>query len=152
VQEFTSTSVYGVVTNFAGDSLPFAPKWTLTLNGDYVLPIHFSDGETFLGATANYRDTEDAYIGASRIPLPASVDGHATTRSEYQYPFVIPSYTTVDIRAGYRTQGDRFNVTLWGKNVFDRYIVNNAVSYNDIIVRETGMPVTYGVSFGYKFK
>jgi len=152
VQEFTSTSVYGVVTNFAGDSLPFAPKWTLTLNGDYVLPLHFSDGETFLGATANYRDTEDAYIGASTIPLPASVDGHATTRSEYEYPFVIPSYTTVDVRAGYRTQGDRFNVTLWGKNVFNRYIVNNAVSYNDIIVRETGMPVTYGVSFGYKFK
>jgi len=152
VQEFSSTSVYGVVTNFAGDSLPFAPKWTFTLNGDYVLPIHMGgDGETFVGATANYRATEDAYIGASSIPLPSSVNGHAATRSEYQYPFVIPSYTTVDVRAGYRTPGGRFNVTLWGKNVFNRYIVDNAISYNDIIVRETGQPVTYGVSFGYKF-
>jgi iron complex outermembrane recepter protein len=57
----------------------------------------------------------------------------------------------VDVRAGYRTPGGRFNVTLWGKNVFNRYIVDNAISYNDIIVRETGQPVTYGVSFGYKF-
>jgi iron complex outermembrane receptor protein len=152
VQEFTSTSVYGVVTNFAGDSLPFAPRWTFTLNGDYVLPIHLGgDGQWFVGATANYRATEDAYIGASSIPLPSSVNGHATTRSEDQYPFVIPSATTVDVRAGYRAPDGRFNVTLWGKNVFDRYIVENAISYNDIIVRETGQPVTYGVSFGYKF-
>jgi len=153
VEEFTSTSVYGVVTNFAGNALPFAPKWTFTLNGDYVLPIHLTaDGETFLGATANFRDTEDAYIGASAIPLPNSVNGHATTRSEYEYPFVIPSYTTLDVRAGYRTPGGRFNVTLWGKNVFNHYIVNNAISYNDIIVRETGLPATYGVSFGFKYK
>jgi outer membrane receptor protein involved in Fe transport len=153
VEEFTSTSVYGQVTNFAGNALPFAPKWTFTLNGDYVLPLHFNgDGETFLGATASYRSMEDAYIGASAIPLPSSVDGHAQTRSESDYPFVIPSYATVDVRAGYRTPGGRFNVTLWGKNIFNHYIVNNAISYNDIIVRETGMPVTYGVSFGYKLK
>lgn len=152
VQRFNSTSVYGVDTNFAGNSLPFAPKLTATLNGDYVLPIHTAgEGEWFVGGTANYRATEDAYIGASTIPLPSSVNGHATTRSEYQYPFVIPSYTTVDLRAGYRVPGGRFNVTLWGKNVFNRFIVDNAISYNDIIVREIGLPVTYGVSFGYKF-
>jgi outer membrane receptor protein involved in Fe transport len=43
-------------------------------------------------------------------------------------------------------------VFLWGKNVTNRFYVNNVVELEDDVIRYTGMPITYGISVGYRFK
>jgi len=44
------------------------------------------------------------------------------------------------------------SVFLWGKNVTNRFYVNNIVELEDDVIRYTGMPITYGISVGYRFK
>jgi iron complex outermembrane recepter protein len=149
VDRYTGTDSYGTDRNFKGDALPFAPKWTLVFNGDYSFPVHIAgDGELFVGASANHRGKQDAYIGASQIPIPSS----ANARSLSSYPLVIDDYTTVDARIGYRSPGDTFSLTIWGKNVFNAFNILNIVSNNDVVVRQVGQPTTYGISFGYKWQ
>ena len=38
----------------------------------------------------------------------------------------------------------------WGRNVTDKYYWNQAQHVNDVLVRFTGMPATYGVTLSYR--
>ena len=44
-------------------------------------------------------------------------------------PFVIPSYTVVDARAGYEFGDGNYKIMVWGKNVFNKYYVINNIIY-----------------------
>lgn len=146
VQNYTSTSVYGVTTDFAGDRLPFAPKWTLVGDASYEIPTA-NGGNIFVGASANYRTDVDAYVGGRTLAVP----DNGVNRSITTYPFRIAGYTLVDARLGYEIPGNRATFTLWGKNIFNAFNVQNAISYNDVITRATGMPATYGVRLDVKW-
>ena len=146
VDTYTSTDNYGRVQDFAGNRLPFAPKWTLIFDGDYRTKLA-NGAEIFMGATVNYRTSQDAYIGASTLTIPAS----AMARTLSPTPFVIDGYTTVDARLGYTFPGDQFTLSVWGKNLTNTDYATNKVSNNDVIVEQPGMPVTYGVSLKASF-
>jgi outer membrane receptor protein involved in Fe transport len=64
----------------------------------------------------------------------------------------MPAYTLVNLQAGIKTLDDRLRVYFWGKNVTNRFYVNNVVELEDDVVRYTGMPITYGISVGYRFE
>ena len=64
--------------------------------------------------------------------------------------FTIPSYTLLDLRAGVRFDGGRYLVELWGRNVTNKFYVNNIAVAGDSVVRFTGMPATYGLRFSYR--
>ena len=64
----------------------------------------------------------------------------------------MPAYTLVNLQAGVKTQDDRLSVYFWGKNITNRFYVNNVVELEDDVIRYTGMPITYGISVGYKFQ
>ena len=148
VKEFVGVDIYGADQDFSGDKLPFAPKWTFILDMNYVMPLDTQRGdEVFFGATLNHRTKQDAYIGASRIPLPDR-DDIRTLRAN---PFVIDGYTTVDARIGYRIPENGLTVTAWGKNILNEFYATNLVSNNDVVMRLVGQPVTWGLTVGYDF-
>jgi iron complex outermembrane receptor protein len=66
-------------------------------------------------------------------------------------PFEINGYTLVDLRTGVASADGKFRGTLWGKNVFDKYYVNDAISGFDTIYRLAGRPATFGLTVSYKF-
>lgn len=146
VDTYSGTTVFGAQRNFAGDRLPFAPSWTLVGDIDYRIPTG-SGGAVFLGAGVNYRTSIDAYVGGDSLAVP----DNGVNRSTERFPFKIAGYALVDARLGYEFPGDKATISIWGKNVFNKFNVQNVISYNDIITRATGMPATYGISLKVKW-
>ncbi len=141
VDEYSGITVFGVQKDFAGSRLPFAPTWSLNADVDYRIPSK-SGGEFFVGANVNYRTHQDAYIAGSELQIP----DNGVNRWINRVPFRIDGYALVDARLGYTFPGDRVTVSVWGKNVFNAFNVQNIISYNNIITQATGQPATYGLS------
>lgn len=147
VDRYSGTSVFGVDTNFAGSRLPFAPSWTLVGDLDYRIPMG-TGGAVFVGGSVNYRTSVDTYVGGSSLAIP----DNGVNRWTKRVPFRIDGYALFDARLGYEFPGDRVTASLWGKNVFNQYHVQNIISYNDAITQAVGMPATYGVSLNVKWR
>jgi len=148
VQKYLGTTVFGVENyDFAGNRLPFAPRWTLAGDIDYRVPTG-NDGSFFVGASVNYRTSTDAYVGGSKLAIP----DNGVNRWINRIPFKIGGYALVDARLGYEFPGKAVTVSAWGKNIFNKYNVQNIISYNDIITQSTGMARTYGLSLKVRMK
>lgn len=147
VDEYAGTTVFGAQKDFAGSRLPFAPSWTLVGDFDYRVPTS-SGGTVFMGVGVNYRTSVDAYVGGSSLSIP----DNGVNRWTRSVPFKIDGYALVDARLGYDFPGDRLTMSVWGKNVFNTFHVQNVISYNDIITQATGQPATYGVSLKVRWK
>jgi hypothetical protein len=63
IDRFTGVNQVGVVDNFAGSSVPYAPKWTLTSSIDYDHPLT-DQWSGFLGAQLSYQSRTSAAIGS----------------------------------------------------------------------------------------
>jgi iron complex outermembrane receptor protein len=114
---------------------------------DYRLPTA-NGGAFFMGGAVSYRTSVDAYVGGSKLAIP----DNGVNRWSRSIPFKIDGYALVDARLGYDFPGDRVTASVWGKNIFNKYHVQNVISYNDIITQSTGMPSTYGVSLKVRWK
>lgn len=131
IQEFTGFNAIGVVENFAGSRFPYAPKWQVVADNQYDFGLTENlDG--FLGGSLTYNSSTNASIG-------------------YPDDFTIPSFTTIDLRAGLKDVDDRWTVQVWGRNVTNDYYWTNVVLFNDAVVKYAARPVTYGVRFSYRF-
>jgi iron complex outermembrane receptor protein len=88
-----------------GDRLPFTPKWASSISAQK--DFHYDDKTTiFVGASW-------AYVGQRLV----NFDTNAATATRPRYS--IPSFTTVDLRAG--VSYDRtYDVTLFVRNLFDK--------------------------------
>ena len=84
-----------------GDRLPFAPKWTLTLGGDYEWPL-YRDYSGFVGATW-------ALVGPQYPGFDTTYQAVVGKRLE------INSYGRLDLRAGVRN--GRWTLEAFAKNV-----------------------------------
>jgi len=146
VDRYSGTTVFGADMDFADSRLPFAPKWTLVGDIDYRVPVG-DDGEVFVGGAIHYRSSVDAYVGGSVLTIPDNGVNRWTT----PLPFKIDGYTLVDARLGYQFPGDRITISAWGKNVFNKFHVENVISYNDIITQAVGQPASYGVTLKVKW-
>ena len=62
---------------------------------------------------------------------------------------VINSRALLDVRAGIE-QG-AWRVWLYGRNVTDKHYWNQAQHVNDVMLRFTGQPATYGITATYRF-
>lgn len=90
-----------------GDPLPYVPKWSTSLDGAYTWHA-FSDYNAFAGATWNYMGSR--FNGFSTVETGLGVF-EAEPRPE------LPSYNTVDLRAG--LENGRWTFELYGKNMGD---------------------------------
>ena len=131
VVRFFGTNGAGIMRDFAGDEVPYSPKFSGNLIGDYRWGLSGTLDAT-VGTTVTYRSKSYAIVG------PTPVD-------------VINPYTLLDLRAGVSTHDNRYSLQVYGKNVTNKFYWNNVSHPYDAIVRYTGMPVTYGVTFGMRF-
>ena len=144
--------------NFAGDPLPFTPKWSGQINVDYRAQLA-NGGTPFFGLTVHAQTDSDAVFGAHGMTpavilaaSPTAAGGFAPTFAPgVKLPFVNNGYATLDLRLGYEAAAG-WRVELWGKNVTNKYYWTNVVPANDSAARLAGMPATYGVTFGFTFK
>ena len=128
-----------VVNNMAFDldgvTVPRAPKWTANLFGQYDVNIGGLDG--FLRAEWSYRSSITSDVEATVAGLPI-LDNALTQERGYHtqfdgdgfangvafpwprpaFPFRVPSYDIVNLRAG--ISGDRWSITGYIENLFDK--------------------------------
>jgi len=150
-------NVLGVVDNFAGDPLPFTPKWSGSVNLDYRHELS-NGGAPFVGVSVTGRSKSDSQPGAQRMKylegcqLDTSGDPVCFLAPGVTNPFVLPSYATVDARLGYEGPDGAWKVMVWGKNIFDKYYWTNVISSADSAARFAGMPATYGLTLSFKLR
>jgi outer membrane receptor protein involved in Fe transport len=63
-------------------------------------------------------------------------------------PFGAP---LLDLRAGIKSADGRWNASMWGQNVTNEYYVMSVGHLQDVVSRSVGMPVTYGISLGWRY-
>jgi iron complex outermembrane recepter protein len=147
IQEYTGVNYLGQPNfNSAGDPLPFTPEWSTSLNVDYRLST--TKGTPFIGFSVSERSEQDAAISAQRLDYFS--EPNVYLRPGVGCVYCVAGYATTDARLGYESQDARWKVTLWGKNIFNKYYWTNVIAAYDDSARIAGMPATYGVTIGYK--
>lgn len=125
---------FPVFADFNGVRLPFAPKYQLSVAADYATEV--SAGlEAFVGA--NLAAQSKSY-GSPQV----SPQGRRDT--------LIDGYATLDLRAGVGATDDSWKLTVWGRNVTNKYYWTNRLRNFDTIVQYTGRPAEYGVTLGFR--
>lgn len=130
IDDFTVLTIFNQSKNIKGESFPFTPKWSGMFDAEWKTPL---DG------------SKSFFVGGS-------VRGQTKTHSElgnYQ-EFNISPYALLDLRVGVRGDDGRWRASLWMNNVTDKYYWVNASTYQDTVVRYTGMPRTFGISLSFK--
>ena len=149
IRKYQGVDYVGTPRNFAGQPLPFAPKWSFGLNADYK-KIMANGGAPFIGFSVNGRSATDTVPGGNSIVAVNSA--HTRVLPGLTTPFRTNSFATVDVRAGYDGPDQRWAVTFWGKNIFNKYYWTNVVTASDFSARYAGPPATYGVTMGFKLR
>ena len=121
-----------------GDRLPFTPKWTasLSVQKDFVID---SDLTGFVGASY-------AYVGERMTTF--KTNAASATRPRY----TIPSYTTVDLRAGVDIR-DEMQVSLFVRNLLDKdgIITSGNRNGTNVPTARFVQPRTVGVTVAKSF-
>ena len=146
--------------DFSGQKFPNAPEWQANMDVQYEWA--FGDGWiAFVGLTANYQDeTTGFFVDECKDPaLPCTREKSSTTCTgacseavpnfEGNTDLIINERLLVDLRGG--VENDAWRVWGWVRNATDKYYWNQVAHVNDVLLRYTGMPRTYGVSFSYRF-
>ncbi len=120
----------------SGDPMPYVPKVSTALDGEYTWPA-FGHYKGFVGATWEY-------VGSRSTDFGSSVDGM------HQVP--LPSYNTVAARIG--LDNDKYRISVYGKNLTDsrgitNYLSSGAPNLNGEI--NVIQPLTIGVTLSAKF-
>lgn len=112
-----------------GEPFPNTPKWSGNVDAEYRWSL--SDRlRAFAGANVNFQSETDG--------------GPAVG-------FEIDGYTLLDLRLGVEGDDGRWNASIWGRNVTDKYYWTSAVRGSDAVVRYAGLPATYGVTVGFRY-
>jgi iron complex outermembrane receptor protein len=127
------------VNGRSGDQLPNVPKWSGSLSGDYEFALT-TGVRAFVGATAQYMDARQS--------------GFVTgSPADFVRP-VLPSYTSVNLRAGLTRQS--WDIEVYAKNVSNERGFNNMTSlnlsgYSNPFTASVIQPRTLGVSIRTSF-
>jgi iron complex outermembrane recepter protein len=147
ITEYEGLDTAGRPFNFANSAIPYTPKFQGRFTADYTW--HVGSVAPFAGFTVSARSKAFTNIGGGnsivRTPDFASSVPVADT-------FTIPGYTLVDLRAGLALDDGKWSVTVFGKNVFNRYYLTNIYTDYDTIDRFSGQPGTFGVTVAGKFR
>lgn len=125
----------GFTGNFKGSELPYTPKFSANFDAQYEFPISDALGG-FVGGTVVYQGKQNTTFHNAALPAD---------------DFEIPSYTTLDLRAGFTTADDRWRVTFYGQNVTNEKYTTAISTFLDTLLRYRGKPAVYGMSVGFKY-
>jgi iron complex outermembrane receptor protein len=136
----------GNLTNFNGYTLPNTPRWIGNLGTQYQWTLP-SGLVASVGADYHYQTASVSAFVANADYAPGAQYAPGYSAGS----LAISPYGLVDLRAGIASADGRWNVSLWGKNVTDKYYWTQAFHVYDTTVRYTGMPATYGITLRYRF-
>ena len=125
----------GYTGNFKDSKLPYTPEFSANFDTQYEANLS-GNLKAFAGGTLVYQGKQSATFET------------AVLRAE---DFVIPSYTTLDLRAGVAAEDDSWRVSLFGRNVTNESYITAVSTYLDTLVRYRGKPSVYGVSLQFKY-
>ena len=125
----------GFTGNFKGSKLPYTPEFSANFDAQYEASLS-TNMKGFLGGTVLYQGKQNATF---ETPVLRADE------------FVIPSYTTLDLRAGVAAEDDSWRVSVFGRNVTNETYTTGISTYLDTLVRYRGKPTIYGVSVAYKY-
>jgi iron complex outermembrane recepter protein len=131
VKEFIGINLLSQTENFAGQTLPYTPPWSVNAGTQYEWGVS-ARLKAFIGADYTYRSRTSGFLG--RDP---DVD--------------IKAYSTVDARIGIADAGDRWKLTAWSNNLTNTYYWTSAMRTGDTMNRYAARPVTYGLLFGFTY-
>jgi outer membrane receptor protein involved in Fe transport len=134
---FFNFDAYSNFADFTGESFPSAPEWQASIDAEYDWKVH-DDMTAFVGVNVNYTSSTATFFINRDPPAGKPYD-----------PNLVPAYTLVDLRAG--IQKDAWRFQLWGRNVTNQWYWTAADHVNDVLLRYTGMPVTYGFTLSYRY-
>lgn len=130
IKNFTVLTIFNENKNIEGEDFPFTPKFSGTIDAEWRVPVG-DNKKFFLGMSARGQTKSNAELG------------------NYD-EFKISPYALYDLRVGMRGGQDRWKVSVWVNNVTNKYYWTNSSTYEDTIVRYTGMPRTFGVTLTFK--
>lgn len=123
-----------VLQSYAGARLPFAPKWQVGGSIQYEFPIAEA-ARMFVGGDVS------AQTSAQTVLAVTDAD-----RADFR----IPGRALFGANAGFRTADGRKSLTFWGRNIFNKYYVVNALLAYDNVIRYAGRPAEYGATLSIK--
>ena len=144
-----AAGVPNVTGGLAGDDLPFTPRYTAGLSGDYTWSIG-SDVRAYVGGNVRLQSDQKAGFDPDY-------------RTDFGRQITLDGYQTVDLRAG--VDIGAFTIQAYARNVFDNYGLINAGGYPYAIGKTAGIgglgvkeilassirPRTIGGTVGFKF-
>jgi iron complex outermembrane receptor protein len=135
---FYNFDAFNEYTDFTNEKFPSAPEWQASVDAEYDWTVR-DDLTAFVGVNVAYTSQTNTFF-VNRSPN----EGQAND------PTTVNAYTLVDLRAGIAKGDWRFQ--LWGHNVTNAYYWTAADHVNDVLLRYTGMPTTYGFTLSYRYK
>jgi iron complex outermembrane receptor protein len=131
IKQFVGPDITGVDRDFGGSRIPFTPKWQLSGTVDYSWEV--SNGlKADFGATISYKSRATGAIGAGPI---SDID----------------PYALLDLRAGIGRTDGAWRLSIFGKNVTDKYYWTNTLHAYDTDIRYAGRPATYGATLSIRY-
>jgi iron complex outermembrane recepter protein len=130
IKGFTNYDPYGVLRDFDGEPFPLTSKYQGDADLAYEFPIS-SRLDAFAGANLNYQSGTNGGLG--RLAL-----------------LDIDAYALLDLRAGIKASDGSWRLSIWGRNVTNRYYWTIADHIADTTVRYTGKPATYGATLSFR--
>ena len=136
---YLEEDTHPVVGGLDGDPLPWVPEWTTTMAADYEWPVA-GDIMAWVGGDVSYTGERTAGFGQR--------DATGAIRD-------VPSYTTVDLRAGFDT--GRWSVEAYAQNLTDERGITSLGGYDPTVAPNGAAtvgfirPRTIGFTVGVEF-
>lgn len=131
IKEFVGINQLAQVEDFSGTRVPFTSKWQAVGDAEYRWSLD-DDHEAFVGGTLSYTSSANAFLGEDPV-------GTLNAR------------TLLDLRAGISGQNDRWQFSVWGRNVTNKNYQNYIVRITDTVIGYAGRPATFGATLAVKF-
>lgn len=130
IRQFSGPNVFSIIQDYSGTPIPYTPKLQLAADAEYRFPI--GSFEAFVGSHVNHSSSSNSTIGAPSLGY-------------------IRDNTVIDLRAGLAPNGNRWSLSVYGRNITNQYYWTNQYANQDVVARTAAKPVTYGVQFSYNF-
>ncbi|MDB5432329.1 MAG: TonB-dependent receptor [Caulobacter sp.] len=121
----------GASQDFTGSSFPYSPTLQGSMTFIWSHPITDNLG---LQAAVNGRYQSKSHADLGEDPK-----------------FGLRAYGLLNASVGVHALDDRWELSLWGRNLTDEYYWNSVASNANLVVRFPGQPRTYGASLSVKF-
>lgn len=134
-----------------------APGWIDDpVNGGYISIVAPADGNRMQHApkfSGNIGGTYDILLGDSIVRAGANIAYMGTSEGDPSNRAVArePAYTLVDANLTYIAPEDRFRVSAWARNLFDKQYFASRIITAATTLAWQGEPRTYGVTVSFKY-